>query len=292
MAKVVIMKGLPGSGKSTRAKQLLVDNKNAIRVNKDTLREMTFFSEYTPKRESVVDSAEMELVTFFLAKGKDVIIDDTNLNGRAERLRDLYTMRGISTHIVECITPMEECIERDSKRKGKANVGKNVIVNMALANGHKFNKPVVIVDIDGTLADISHRLHFVNQEKKDWKSFFANIYNDGIRWDVVAEIDATYPPQDYSRVLVSGRPDNLRKETEAWLHINWPSGPAHFIAHETLLMRRANDNRDDTVVKKEIYDKYLKHNNVVAAFDDRPRLVRMWRELGIDVHDVGNGVEF
>lgn len=57
-------------------------------------------------------------------------------------------------------------------------------------------------------------------------------------------------------------------------------------------MRDAGDKREDTIVKSEIYDKYLKDLNIINIYDDRPSVIRMWRAKGLNVVDVGQGIEF
>jgi len=57
-------------------------------------------------------------------------------------------------------------------------------------------------------------------------------------------------------------------------------------------MRRSGDSRDDTIVKEQIYNTYLKDMNVTLVIDDRPKVIRMWESLGLEVLDVGNQVEF
>jgi hypothetical protein len=61
-----------------------------------------------------------------------------------------------------------------------------------------------------------------------------------------------------------------------------------------LYMRKAGDYRSDDIVKEEILDTQFKDkiNNILCVFDDRPRVIRMWRRRGIPVFDCGLGVEF
>jgi len=88
-------------------------------------------------------------------------------------------------------------------------------------------------------------------------------------------------------LFVSGRGSEYRKETEAWL------ADRLLNRQYALFMRGFQDRRDDTIVKQELYEKYIKpYFNVEAVYDDRPKVVRMWRELGLTVFDCGNGVEF
>jgi hypothetical protein len=61
-----------------------------------------------------------------------------------------------------------------------------------------------------------------------------------------------------------------------------------------LYMRKAGDYRSDDIVKEEIFNKYFGDvkDRVLCVFDDRPRVIRMWRRIGIPVFDCGLGVEF
>ena len=95
-------------------------------------------------------------------------------------------------------------------------------------------------------------------------------------------------------ILVSGRPERCRKDTEKWLfeqiydNLEWGSLPSHV----TLLMRQDHDKRDDDILKTDIYNKYLKHYPVEVVIDDRNRVIKAWRKLGLLVIDVGTGEDF
>lgn len=136
-------------------------------------------------------------------------------------------------------------------------------------------KKAIIIDLDGTLANISHRRHFAEAEKgkRDWKSFYAGIGDDEVNIWCKNIIDLFNPTHDI--ILVSGRPENYREITEQWLLWN-------DIKYRFLFMRPKNDQRDDTIIKKEIYEKYIKYAwNITFAVDDRDRIVDMWRSIGI-----------
>lgn len=134
-------------------------------------------------------------------------------------------------------------------------------------------KKAIIVDLDGTLADITHRRKFVEGKKKDWKNFNKNIINDDLNgW--CAEIIRRMMP-DHHVLLVSGRTDELQEETEQWLK-------KHDVPYTDLMMRKDKDYRDDTVVKREIYEKNIKpHYDVLFVIDDRAKVVKMWRDEGL-----------
>ena len=137
----------------------------------------------------------------------------------------------------------------------------------------------IIVDIDGTLANVDHRRHYI--EKKDWKNFFMHMTGDTVNeWcrdlmDSVWEgMQCTSKPP-FEVLLVTGRPGNFRHVTEAWLKANG-------IHYEQLFTRAEGDYRKDTVVKLEIYEKHIKDKyEIVFAVDDRSSVVQMWREQGI-----------
>lgn len=140
----------------------------------------------------------------------------------------------------------------------------------------------VIFDLDGTLADLSHRHHWIENKPKRWDKFFDNdeVFKDGLHTDVAAlyrMLKATH-----HTVIVSGRSDQCREGTVKWLDY-------HHLYPDMLLMRKQGDYRPDDVVKREIYDTYLKEKNIFAVFDDRDRVVNMWRSLGLRCFQVAPG---
>jgi hypothetical protein len=145
---------------------------------------------------------------------------------------------------------------------------------------------LVVFDIDGTLANIEHRLDYVRSKPKNWKAFDAGIPNDKVN-EPVANIFWSLLDTDNTIVLASGRNERSRQATEDWLFDNFLFG------YEKLYMRKADDFRGDDIVKQEILDQiiadYGKKPDMV--FDDRPRVVSMWRRNGIFVFDVYQGEE-
>lgn len=145
---------------------------------------------------------------------------------------------------------------------------------------------LVVFDIDGTLANIEHRLDYVRSKPKNWKAFDAGIPNDKVN-EPVAEVFISMMVMKHTIVLASGRNERSRKATEDWLRKN------SLNAYEKLYMRKADDFRSDDIVKKEILDEiiadYGKKPDMV--FDDRPRVVRMWRDNDIFVFNVYQGEE-
>jgi len=144
--------------------------------------------------------------------------------------------------------------------------------------------PSYIFDIDGTIADLTHRLHHITEKKpKDWDSFFEGIYDDKPILHILPIIRAVHA-QGFKVVLVSGRNDEYRVATVRWLE-NKARIPYH-----ALYMRKKGDRRDDQIVKLGLLE-YLRLDGYepVMAFDDRTRVVEMWRAQGIPCAQVAKG---
>ena len=131
----------------------------------------------------------------------------------------------------------------------------------------------VIFDIDGTLADLSHRIHYVTNGNKDWDNFFSKVSKDAPKQNI---IDLTKALDDhYKIILVSGRPEKTRADTQVWLF-------QHNVVYEQLYMRPDGDYRPDDIIKSQILDGILADGHEIAfVVDDRQRVVDMWRERGL-----------
>jgi len=282
---MTIMRGLPASGKSTKAAEIIREG-NTVRINKDLLRTMLHLDKFTGRNDGHTRDAARKLADWFLANSVNVVIDDTNLNpATVQSWKDLAKIHGAKIEYADCLdVSVEECIARDAAREKR--VGAHVIQRMALQHlSYLAGERAIICDLDGTLCDIRHRLGFVQGETKNWHALFGAISNDILRMDVVEQI-AKWSTADTRLILVSARPDTYREATEQWLEQNF------HLRYAALIMRDSNDKRPDTEVKADFYDKYLKRLDIAVIFDDRPSVIRMWRERGLNVIDVGQGVEF
>lgn len=142
----------------------------------------------------------------------------------------------------------------------------------------------ILVDIDGTLADITHRVHYVNSEsgKRDWKSFNALVHRDKLKKEVAAVVDYLYA-SGVTVILVTGRFNALANETIKWLHKN-------NIRFNAIFMRPDGDYRSDHIVKEQIYkESIMGQFDVLGVFEDRDRVVDMWRNLGLTCFQVQKG---
>lgn len=140
---------------------------------------------------------------------------------------------------------------------------------------------LVVFDIDGTLANIEHRLAFVRSKPKNWKAFDAGIPNDLVN-PHVAEVFWSMANVNHEIILASGRNERNRDATVKWLREN------NLVGWQKLYMRKADDFRSDDIVKREILDEIVADygRKPDMVFDDRPRVVRMWREAGVFVFNV------
>lgn len=134
-------------------------------------------------------------------------------------------------------------------------------------------KKAIIVDLDGTLANIQVRRKFLEGKKKDWKGFNSTIMTDTLnQW--CREI-MVHMQSNYRIIIVSGRIDTLKTETIQWLQ-------KFDVPYDDLFMRQDLDYRDDRIIKKEIYQDLIAPDyEVLFVLDDRAKVVDMWREEGL-----------
>lgn len=139
MRTMHILRGLPGSGKSTYAKKWVAqDPLNRIRVNRDTLRLMAHNGAHIVSNlgknstERAIMAARDALITTWLGMDLDVMVDDTNLsNWHVDKLCKIAELSHAQVEIIDLRdVPIDVCIERDSRRTGRERVGAGVIMNM------------------------------------------------------------------------------------------------------------------------------------------------------------------
>ena len=277
--KILMLKGLPGSGKSTFAKQLVEGDGNWVRVNKDSIRDM--IAGYSAKKEKLVLKVRDAVIEAALKEGKKVVVDDTNFHPKHEiRLRMVADIYAAAFDTKTFDTPLEECIKNDLKRPN--SVGEKVIKKMheqylrpAIAKEYQKNAflpKAVICDLDGTIALANGR-----------NVYDASTCDKDLINVPVAEVLYKYARDDYKVLFTSGRDETFRPQTKIFLEkLNLPG--------YQLFMRAAGDRRKDHVVKLELFQRHIHgHYNVEAVFDDRQRVVDMWRDVGLTVFQVADG---
>lgn len=285
MPSVTLLIGLPASGKSTYAKQWVKRGKNRVRVNRDSLRLMIHGEAFDYKYEDDVTDAQYACLHEFMRQGKDIIVDECNLNPKTrKKLMETAALRHYKVitddHLFKEVS-IEECIKRDSHRS--TPVGKDVIERMYYDYWEHQEKPTnegtthaIICDIDGTLA------HSPTKNFKHGRDVSQDI-PDGVIIPLLRQMGYI----GYKILYVSGREDCDKEATLKWLADNdAPIGE--------LWMRPTGNHENDKIIKKGIYMKHIQGKyKVLFVLDDRPRLVRMWRaELGLKCLQVGPNIEF
>lgn len=279
--QIVIYKGLPGSGKSTEAKAVVASSGGAWkRVNKDDLRRMIDAGTFSHKKEQLILDVRDTLIASYLLHGYNVIVDDTNLGPRhEERIRRIFGDKAeVSVKFFD--TPLDECIKRDLARP--VSVGEKLIRRMY--NQYLRKPPIrvewtpglstaIIVDIDGTVALHGSRSPY-DTEKCDQDTENPRVV------DLVVIMKAFTGTRI---IFVTGREEKYREKTEKWLKDRG-------IPVDELYMRPTEDHREDSIVKEELFDKYIRGRfNIRFVLDDRNRVVAMWRRLGLTVLQVADG---
>lgn len=277
--KILILKGLPASGKSTFAKEYVERNKDWVRVNRDDLRNMRG-AYWIPKQEDMITDWEHQAVVHALMHGQNVILDATNFNPKYVNALKKEVEQNFGTGVtyeeMYFDTSPEECVKRDSKRQNP--VGADVIWSMY----EKYVNPplkyvedpilphCIIVDIDGTLAEnVSGRSPFA------WDRVGEDKVQKHIRTITNLYFNSEGP--DNNVILFSGREDSCAEITTDWLREN----TTHFTK---LYMRKAGDDRKDSIVKREIFENHIRGKYFVDfVIDDRPQVLRMWVNLGLKV---------
>ena len=141
----------------------------------------------------------------------------------------------------------------------------------------------VICDIDGTVADISHRQHYVMNRPKNWKMFNHTMHLDQPNYDIIWLIKMMQAA-GVTVLMASGRSEDQREVTEIWLR------EVATITYTKLYMRPSKDNRSDDIIKAEILEQ-MWHDGYIPtmAIDDRNKVCDMWRANGLRCLQVAPG---
>ncbi|NGX06424.1 MULTISPECIES: phosphatase domain-containing protein [Mycobacteroides] len=305
--KLTAMRGYPGSGKSTRAKEIAAES-GAVRVCRDDLRKMLHDNYFTGKVEceEQVTTAERAQVHALLKSGVSVVVDATHLEPRwLRKWQKLAAQYGADFEVVDVDTGLLKCAANDLLRKarGERHVGGEVLNRMAkrhpIKNWPKVTQletftpvPVewvpglpeaIIVDIDGTVA------HMTGRSPYDYTQVHTDVIDKHVSW-LVRMIRTYYCEGDHVKVLfVSGRDDSCRDDTEKWLTDNE-------ILYDELHMRPAGakdtqgNKLPDYRVKYDLFNANIRDKyNVRLVLDDRDQVVNLWRALGLKCLQVQPG---
>lgn len=282
MQKILMLKGLPASGKSTFARELAKDT-NWVRVNADDIR-LEIGGEFSKSREKAVFKLEDQRIIEALHNGKNVVVDDTNLNSRhIDRIKTDIADSGVKAEIEwkEFIVTLPELIERDKKR-GEASVGAGVIRRMwrqyyapLIYSDNTEKKRAYIVDLDGTLC-------LFGQDVSPYDRDFYMDYPNKPLIELLQTIKMRYADK-VEIIITSGRFIEFGSVTQQWLH-DWA------VPYDKLLMRDNGDQRHDYEYKHDRYINDIQpYYNVRGVFDDRNQVVDLWRSLGLPTFQVNYG---
>lgn len=327
MIKVEMLVGIPGSGKSTYAKQVIAkDPMNWVRVNNDDLRAMMNGSVWSADYEKIIGDARNYLIRDALKRGKNVIIDNLNLNRRHfDDVCKIAKSINADIQVFEKAFYIEfdEAVARNAARTGAARVPDDVMKKWWKESGgkqFKFFKPrveifqerkgsvnnvvegpvwddnlptAVLCDLDGTLALIHGRSPY-DASDCDIKDL-PNV-------PVIETILAHY---EVGRKIIfcSGREDKYRPETIRFIEkhctrvVYDSQANANAVNFESvepieyqLFMRKTDDFRKDAIIKEEIYQNEIEGKyNVLCVLDDRNQVVEFWRSKGLTCFQVAEG---
>lgn len=306
MSTLHIYRGMPGSGKSTAALDLLKDNPDMVRVNRDSIRMSVFGKKVGTSfsQENRVSRLSKEIARDALRLGNSVVVDDTNL--RPRYVKEWYALAqefpSVEVSVREWNLELDDLLIRNATRPEEDWIDPRAITGMferytkkgkllpvdytqwleeqaSKNDRHMVPAPqykpaqfrTVVVDIDGTLA--------TNDGSRGW-----------FEWDKVGEDSVVEEIRDLVNaveawdtviVCLSGRDEVCRKQTEEWLKTNG-------VNYDSLLMRPEGNTENDAVIKYRLFDEYLRDQNVWFVVDDRPSVCRMWRSIGLKVLQVGD----
>lgn len=125
-------------------------------------------------------------------------------------------------------------------------------------------RPLAVVDIDGVVADVRHRLHHLESRPKNWGAFFAGAADDPPIPEGIDRVTSLLESHDV--VFLTGRPERLRKVTQHWLE-------EHGLGGHQLLMRRGGDFRPARLAKAEQLRRLAADRDVAVVLDDDPEVI-------------------
>jgi len=286
--QIIVTVGVPASGKSTWAKNFVRENPSFVKIERDDFRYgMKNISIGDKQFENFITELQYKAIHTALNNKYNVIVSDTNCNLKYLKIL-LEEFKYKADVILKFFSEsLETCYERDANRE--RSVGKDVIDKMWKGYQEVYNyfetwnflrqefiysptpfddslENCIIVDLDGTLAHANGKRGYY-----DWK----NVGMDDVDLDVLEMIQASFE-YGHKIVFLTGRSKECYSETFDWILKN--VGKFQF----SLLMREPKDFRPSTIVKKELYENFVKRKyNVIFALDDKEDVCEMWRSLGI-----------
>ena len=132
-------------------------------------------------------------------------------------------------------------------------------------------RPLAVFDLDGVLADVAHRLRFLDSRPADWQAFFNAAGDDGVHQEGLDLV--TEAAKDCDIAYVTGRPDWCRADTTAWLS-------EHGFPDGTLVMRRTGDRRPARLTKPPLLRELARDRVVAVVVDDDLEVCDAYEQAG------------
>lgn len=296
---LVIYRGLPGSGKTTEARSRIEDTREGVLAGRDHIRPLcgVVGGIGSNKQETLVTKKQDQFIREGLRRGETVHVDDLNLRSKyVTRLLKLGMEEKATIEVRDLTNVLPQvCVQQDRDRD--RTVGEKLILDLydrfVKGKNHPLPLPAVtdkmapsglyipdeslprvwLVDIDGTVAKMNGR------GPHDYDLVGTDLPNRS-----VIQVVNALAAWNTRLVFLSGRPDSHREQTRLWLnkHVT--------LYYDQLLMRKAGDHRPDDIVKRELFDEWVRNSyNVQGVLDDRNRVVEMWRGLGLTCLQVDEG---
>ena len=288
---VVILRGASGSGKSTYAREMLNTHPNSVIVSRDIIRQqfgLVGKGILPTEQERLVTKIEIDSLRRGIVQGQTVIVDDTNLDPNVVgKLIDECHLYGVEPKFKFFDPPLEALLERCKtsgvpeevvrKHHSRGFPTPHIRVPLIEQLHNNFAKEgAFIFDIDGTLAHINP-----NSPRDIYDG--SRVYQDLLDQSVSVVYNSLYE-WDFQTLIVSGRDEKYRDVTEKWLYDNK-------VYYGRLYMRPKGDTRHDAAVKYEIAQRIVEDYNVLGVFDDRSRVVQMWRTAGFKTFQVADWIK-
>lgn len=326
---IILMAGIPSSGKTTRAK-MFAKEWNAIILSRDEIR-----AEFDSSRkgkfigslhfEEKITQIFNKRLCKYLSMGENIVIDNTNL--RVKYIKEILAYVNHFGRIKETFIffspftdDLNKCIELNKQRDPLEQVPEEAIhrfYEIYKSNKAEINKISTLLTIED--------FDSINIQKPKYIPIYSNFdvepYTEkGGEVVYICDIDGTLAehnrdPYDYAKcktdsviypmwqllklidnegitiILMSGRPEKDENGFDVRKATEeWLE--EHNISYDHLFMRKEGDKRNDAIVKYELFNENIRnmHHEVLGVFDDRLRVINMWEELGVPVFNVNNGM--
>lgn len=306
--KIILTRGIQGSGKSTWAKQWVAESpETRVRFNNDDMRRScSVYMTFTNKREKLITEMKKNFMASAMNIGFDIVADNMNLNDKEVAFYEKIIKEFNTTHtdvqyemeFKDFFIPLEECIERD-KLRGSEAIGEKAIKQIwriyrdkiihletmrTVENQVKTDETLpncIIVDMDATVCFNTSGRPFYGDGSAEL--MHTDVPNPGVI-KIIKNYAKTKNKND-AIIFVTGRDDSAREATTKYIKDHILPNTEFY-----LYTRKFGDYRKGDVCKQDIYEKNIKGKyNVDFVLDDSNKIVKMYRNLGLTVLQPNDG---